>query len=309
MFAERKFFDPKNDYAFKRLFGDERHKDILKAFLNDLPEGVQSPIEEPDLLPTNQDPEIARLRLTIVDVMCRDAEGKQYIVEVQCSGDSAFLQRACYYASRAYGRQSTAAGYRFLRPVIFLAIMKGRLFPEVERYLLQFRLDEIYGEPCSIKEFFFSFLEPGKINKTLKESRTVVDKWAYFLKHAPDTTSEEAEKIHQENPAIGHAYDVLRRYNYTTEELTEYDRYDLKADEIATSIPDAREAGKKEGKAEGLAEGREQGRDEAQRSIIYGMYDTGLGTSVIAQITGLSYEEAEKIIQEEIDRRGDGLEA
>ena len=31
-----KFLNPKNDVAFKRLFGQERNKDILIHFLNDV---------------------------------------------------------------------------------------------------------------------------------------------------------------------------------------------------------------------------------------------------------------------------------
>ena len=31
-----KFLDPKNDFAFKRVFGTEKNKDILIQFLNDI---------------------------------------------------------------------------------------------------------------------------------------------------------------------------------------------------------------------------------------------------------------------------------
>jgi hypothetical protein len=31
-----KFLDPKNDVAFKRIFGTEKHKNILIHFLNDI---------------------------------------------------------------------------------------------------------------------------------------------------------------------------------------------------------------------------------------------------------------------------------
>lgn len=39
-----KFLDPKNDVAFKKIFGNEMHKDILIHFLNDilsLPKKIQ----------------------------------------------------------------------------------------------------------------------------------------------------------------------------------------------------------------------------------------------------------------------------
>ncbi|EKE10005.1 MAG: hypothetical protein ACD_16C00090G0003, partial [uncultured bacterium] len=31
-----KFLDPKNDFAFKKIFGTEKNKDILIHFLNDM---------------------------------------------------------------------------------------------------------------------------------------------------------------------------------------------------------------------------------------------------------------------------------
>ena len=34
--ALSKFLDPKNDVAFKKVFGSEEHKDILINFINDI---------------------------------------------------------------------------------------------------------------------------------------------------------------------------------------------------------------------------------------------------------------------------------
>ncbi|MDR2420427.1 MAG: hypothetical protein LBD40_03955 [Puniceicoccales bacterium] len=73
----------------------------------------------------------------------------------------------------------------------------------------------------------------------------MIDKWAYFLKYASDTTPEELTNISRECPVIGYAYDVLNRCNYSKEEILEYYRYNTRADEIATSLSDAREAGLK----------------------------------------------------------------
>ncbi|WP_333023597.1 PD-(D/E)XK nuclease family transposase, partial [Wolbachia endosymbiont of Pentidionis agamae] len=36
MLTLTKFLDPKNDVAFKRIFGTEKNKDILIHFLNDI---------------------------------------------------------------------------------------------------------------------------------------------------------------------------------------------------------------------------------------------------------------------------------
>lgn len=55
-----KFLDPKNDIAFKKIFGTEKHKGILIHFINDMLRFKnQEPIIDVVFLKTNRDPEIA----------------------------------------------------------------------------------------------------------------------------------------------------------------------------------------------------------------------------------------------------------
>ena len=73
-----KFLDPKNDYAFKRIFGTEKHKDILIHFLNDMLGFAQGEkIQKVSFLKTVQDPDIASKKQSIVDVLCTDQKGVQ----------------------------------------------------------------------------------------------------------------------------------------------------------------------------------------------------------------------------------------
>ncbi len=58
--ALSKFLDPKNDVAFKRVFGSEEHKDILIHFINDILEFKDNDqIESVEYLSPIQNPEIA----------------------------------------------------------------------------------------------------------------------------------------------------------------------------------------------------------------------------------------------------------
>ena len=56
-------------------------------------------------LKTNQDPEIACKKQSLVDVLCTDELGRQYIIEMQVARTTGFEKRAQYYASKAYSRQ------------------------------------------------------------------------------------------------------------------------------------------------------------------------------------------------------------
>ncbi len=81
--ALSKFLDPKNDISFKRIFGTEKNKDILIHFLNDILGFTgKNEIKDIEFLSTIQDPDIAAKKQSIVDVLCRDENGLQVIVEM-----------------------------------------------------------------------------------------------------------------------------------------------------------------------------------------------------------------------------------
>ncbi|MGI2298261.1 PD-(D/E)XK nuclease family transposase [Candidatus Cardinium hertigii] len=78
-----KFLNPKNDVAFRKIFGSEKHKDILIHFINDVLDLKESDkVKEVRFLSTIQDPDIACKKESIVDVLCTDQYGKQIIVEM-----------------------------------------------------------------------------------------------------------------------------------------------------------------------------------------------------------------------------------
>jgi predicted transposase/invertase (TIGR01784 family) len=283
------------------VFGIDKHKKILLAFLNDLFEGVHPKIKNLRFLPPHQDPEIAGLRQSIVDVLCRDVSGKQYIIEMQCAHDAAFLKRACYYASKAYiSQMKPGQPFSDLEPVIFLAILEEKLFPKKQAYLSHHKLKDIFTNECDIDQFTFSFLELKKIEKSFEESKTFIEKWAYFLKHAPEVTEKELKKIAKDYPVLKSAYEALEEHNYSVEELREYDRCAMKADEIRNRIAEGEARGLAKGlvkgEAKGLAKGKAEGKAEEKRNMVLGMARKGIDKNTIAEIAQLSPEEVEQIL-------------
>ena len=116
-----KFLDPKNDFAFKRIFGTEKNQYILIHFINDILhfKGADQ-IKSVTFLKTAQDPEIASKKQSLVDVLCTDETGRQYIIEMQVVRTKGFEKRAQYYAAKAYSRQlDTGENYTKLKEIIF----------------------------------------------------------------------------------------------------------------------------------------------------------------------------------------------
>src|SRR6185436_2231111 len=88
------FADPKTDFVFKRIFGTEPNKHLLVELLNALLEleGEQR-IADLAYLGAEQRVPVAELKLSIVDVKCRDHAGREYVVEMQILNVEAFEKR------------------------------------------------------------------------------------------------------------------------------------------------------------------------------------------------------------------------
>jgi predicted transposase/invertase (TIGR01784 family) len=84
--------DPKNDYAFKCVFGSERHTRILIHMLNAV---LQPPPEQRvlsvEILNPISEPVVLDEKLSILDVKARDQSGRQFNVEMQMATHPGFV--------------------------------------------------------------------------------------------------------------------------------------------------------------------------------------------------------------------------
>lgn len=87
----QRFLDPKNDFAFKHVFGSEQHKDITIDFLNSvLHLENDKKIASIEFLNPSQAPLYAGHKISMVDISCRDQRGVNYIVEMQMARTAGF---------------------------------------------------------------------------------------------------------------------------------------------------------------------------------------------------------------------------
>ncbi|MDQ7023679.1 MAG: PD-(D/E)XK nuclease family transposase [Candidatus Gracilibacteria bacterium] len=77
-----RYLDPKNDVAFKKIFADENHKEILIHFLNSILD-LDAPIKEVTILRHDQLPEIKDLKETSLDLKAKDEKNREFIIEMQ----------------------------------------------------------------------------------------------------------------------------------------------------------------------------------------------------------------------------------
>ena len=303
-----RFLNPKNDYAFKQIFGIEKNRDILIAFLNGILnlDGNDQVIDV-TLLKTSQDREIAAYRRSIVDVLCRDQNNIQFIVEMQIDWHKGFEKRAQFYAARAYSRQrieedenhKKMAIYAKLKGVIFIAISDFILFPEKKEWVSEHRITDTNTYENDLKDFRFLFIELPKFKKTLAELTNITEKWAYFFKHAEHTSLTEMEQLIGENVELKRAFQVIDQASWTEAQLLEYEDIEKEIMD-AMAIEEAKlERAEAVGEARGIDKGIEKGIAEGEArskiEIAKNLLLAGVSVDIISSSTGLSILEIEKL--------------
>ncbi|MDN5248388.1 MAG: Rpn family recombination-promoting nuclease/putative transposase [Wolbachia endosymbiont of Tyrophagus putrescentiae] len=300
--ALSKFLDVRNDVAFKRIFGTEKNKDILIHFLNDILgfAGVNE-IKEIEFLTTIQDPEIASKKQSIVDVLCRDSTGVQFICEMQVAKTKGFEKRAQYYAAKAYSRQADKGDqYHNLKEIIFIAIADCILFPNKSGYKSDHIIQDKDTNEHDLKDFYFTFIELPKFPKTKEDQlENIVEKWIYFFKYADETSEEDLERIIGSDVIIKKAYEELNRFNWSEKEFIAYEQEIKRVlDEQAVllqKLDDAREEGREEGIQIGEERGREEGIKIGAERVAKNLLRSGISIDIISQTTGLPISEIKKL--------------
>jgi predicted transposase/invertase (TIGR01784 family) len=276
-----KFLDPKNDIAFKKIFGTKKNKDILIHFLNDMivfKEG--KPIVDVTFLKTIQDPEAMAKKTSIVDILCEDQDKNSYVVEMQVAQHQGFEKRAQYYAAKAYTSQMERGGtYENLKEVIFIAIANFTMFPDKASYKSDHVIFDRENQQQDLKDFSFTFLELEKFTKTKNQLNTMIDKWAYYFKHAEDTSEGDLHKIFENDLIILKAYEELDRFHWNDDELRAYDAVIKHEMDYQASLDFKFEKGREEGIEKGIGEGKIE--------VAKALLQSGQTIEFVSQMTGL----------------------
>jgi len=265
------FADPKNDLAFKKIFGNTQHKKILISFLNAVLdfEGEKTIIDV-EMANPYQIPKIPDLKETILDIQATNKKGATFIVEMQKKDLGEFAKRSLYYTSKAYVEQlPKGTDYTKLKKVYFIGILNFTIF-ENTNYISRHLIINQETNTQDLDDFEFSFIELPKFNKTLDELITILDKWIYFIKNAQDLTL--IPQTYQETEAFKEAFEISMQQSWNKEELKIYEYIALKEfDEInalRTATKKAELAGEKRGKEEGMKEGMKEGIKEGMKEGI-----------------------------------------
>jgi predicted transposase/invertase (TIGR01784 family) len=294
------FVDPKNDVAFRKIFGDENRKGILISFLNNILgfAGTKKEIIDITIKNPYQVPKLKGLKETILDIKAVDKRDIHYVVEMQMFHTTAFEKKVLYYVSKAYYQQlNRAEDYPKLNQVIFLGFLNFKVFKENSHYITSHLLLDAETNEHYFKDFELNFVELPKFTKTLVELTDIKDKWIYFVKNAGSMTVIPKEL--QEPVELREAFEVANQMKWAKEELDAYDARGIYIQDERGRVEYAREEGKIEGikigEEKGIEKGIEKGKKAKAKETAKKLLKMGIEIEKIAKATGLKREEIEKM--------------
>lgn len=278
-----KYLDPKADVVFKKVFADHPH--LLISFLNSiLPLPSDRPILSIEYLPAEQVPEIPAFKRTIVDVKCKDTQGRVFIVEMQIDWTDSFKQRLLFSTSQAIVKQlNKGQMYQLLQPVYGVGIIADTWNTEDPEWYHHYRLVKS-GEKKEdvIEHLQLIFIELPKFTAHSREEKQLRLLWLRFLREIDEKTTNVSSDL-LDVPEICEAIELAEQAAYTHAELNAYDTYWDSVRTERTLLHGRYE----EGKAEGIAEGKL----EQAHVTVFRSHQAGVPIPTISMITDISEEE------------------
>ncbi len=275
--------NPKIDLVFKKLFGVDQNKDLLLSLINSMlgeddkmkTVTIKNPYNVPDYLSG---------KLSILDIKAEDEKGRQYNVEMQIIGHDDYGQRTLFYWAKAFSEQIGAgSGYFNLHKTIVINIVDFEFFEEAEdtqeeekRYhreiiLSDSETNEIYEQ---LDYLSVHFVELPKYNENKHGIKNTLDRWITFLNRAGELNEDNIPK-ELKTKEIKKAIKQLNTMYLKKQEQEYYNRLQIALMDEKARLETAERKGKK---------------DMAKQ-----LKNNGVPIDIIAQSSGLSIDEIEKL--------------
>ncbi len=286
-----RYLDPKADIVFKKIFGEHPH--LLRNFLNAiLPLSPDKQIVELEYLSAKQAPQIPTFKRSIVDVKCKDVEGRIFIVEMQMEWTLGFMQRLLFNTAHAYVKQLyKAEDYRSICPVYGIGLVNDIFERRTLDWYHHYKIVNAQNPKRQLEGLELVFLELPKFKPSNQKEKRLRMLWIRFLSEIGEKTKQVDQDL-LAIPEIKEACALCEEAGYSETELEVYCKY---WDEVRTSRT-LLNGNWEEGRAEGIIEGEAKGRIAITKHLLaYGFAMEG-----IANVTGFSLEEI-KQIQESAD--------
>ena len=264
--------NPLIDYAFKMLFGSERHKALTIRLINTVLVG-QPPVTDISFPNTVHSKLSEDGKFFILDVAAEDVLGRKFNVEVQIALPAGMAKRMVFYTAETYVRRlQQGQNYTDLLPSISICVLAGALISQPAKLHLDFRLREESLPLTLTDDLQIHFLQLNHLQVTAETlyNASPVERWCWFLRHVQELTTEQVSLL-LPDPEFTEAAKVLDMIAQTPEQLQEYNaRVKAQRDEEARIIY-AQQQGIQIGEARGIEIGEARGETRGiRRGLLQG---------------------------------------
>lgn len=280
------------DWAMKRLLRNKANFAVLEGFLTTL---LRDRIKIQKLLESESNQEEEFDKYNRVDLLAEDSKGTLLLIEIQNNNEYAYFQRMLFGTSKLVTEYiNRGEGYDKVRKVYSINIVyfslghgKDIVYHGKTEFRGIHQNDILELSPFQRQTFkvdTVSQLYPEyyilKVNDFNQVAKTPLEEWIYYL-----NTGEIPDQA--QAPGLNAARERLKLDRMSKDELKAYyrhlDNIVILRDNINTE------------RAEGRAEGLEAGRQEERRQNAIRMKAKGFPAQDIADITGLSPEEIDRL--------------
>ncbi|MCD8386061.1 MAG: Rpn family recombination-promoting nuclease/putative transposase [Bacteroidales bacterium] len=315
-------YDPRADIVFRKIFGE--HKHLCMSLLNSLlPLSDEQKIVSLEYLPSDVLPLSVNGKNSIVDVRCKDKDGRTFIVEMQMYWTEAFLMRTLLNASKAFASQADkGTGFKDLQPVYSLCLLNESM-PKAKEYKDEYRhlfiiCHENHKE-LTIDGMKFVFVELLKFHSLNKGHNKLMELWLSFLTMLQDNTDGIVPEYLTKDKNVAEAVEIVQDLKLTPEERAHYEKFwdevscerTLLSERFDNGVKEGLEKGEKiglekgekigleKGEKIGLVKGEqiglEKGRRKEKEEMARNLKAMGVDLTTIAKASGLSIEEIQNL--------------
>jgi hypothetical protein len=286
------------DWAIKYILRNKANFDVLEGFLSNL---LKEAITIENIIESESNQEAETRKFNRVDLNCKDAQGRQIIIEIQNQREVDYLQRLLWGTSKAVVEGlELGQAYKEVVKVISISILYHNMrMDETENTdFIYYGATELVGwhtkKPLVLHgavakgekapvvtsrevfpEYYMIYVE--KFQDMVNED---IDEWVYFFKHG---------KIRDDfkSPGIQLAARKLDYLAMDEAARRAYNDYLAYLAQEFSIIDTAKEEGREEGLKEGRKEGREEGREEGKLEMAKNLLAMGMDAEAVAKAAEL----------------------
>ena len=281
-----KTLSPKLDVVFQALFGEVGNESITKGFLETI---LERKIDSIDL---SRNPILRREfkdeKLGVLDIIAKLDENEICNIELQIVDKKNIIERILYYWSRLYSRQiKSGEDYKILQKAIVILITDFKIedLEELDYHSRWKIMEDKQGKKIILtQKLEIDIIELPKIIGKEKEQDNLLD-WLYFLENPK---SERVTEKMKENENLKEAVKKL-------DNLSEDEKMQRIADLRQKAIMDEKAIYEK-GLEVGIEKGIMEGSQKEKIEIAKKMLELKIDKETIAEATGLTEQEIEKIL-------------